>query len=147
MGKSIIRLNEKQFRQVIEESVKSVLNEMDQGVFDNAAKKAKELGQHQRAMRFYDYAATIAKRKAPTTVVDVCSNYITYKTVTEKEWCISAKARSDVKNYTYNVNDFVDEPVPMSLRTTDVRTAKYVADWCNRYSTNKHNFTKNDFIA
>jgi hypothetical protein len=147
MGKNTIRLNEEQFRQVIEESVKSILNEMDQDVYVRAADKAKELGQHQRAMRFNNHAASIARRKAHEYVADVNRNYITYKTVTGKEWTIGTNSRTDEKNYYYNVNDLTENGVPSSLRTTDVRTAKYVADWCNRYSTNKHDFTKNDFIA
>lgn len=147
MGKNTIRLNEEQFRQVIEESVKSILNEMDQDVYTRAADKAKELGQHQRAMRFNNYAASVARRRATDYVADVNRKYITYKTVTGKEWSISANSRTDERNYIYNVDDLAENGVPASLRITDVRTAKYVADWCNRYSTNKHDFTKNDFIA
>jgi len=145
-----IRLNETTLKKIVAESVvkaMKMLNEMDQDVYNRAADKAKELGQHQRAMRFNNHAASIARRRATDYVADVNRNYITYKTVTGKEWTINAKVRTDERNYIYNVNDLAENGVPASLRTTDVRTAKYVADWCNRYSTNKKDFTKNDFIA
>lgn len=52
MKQNTIKLNEAQLKQVIAESVKNVLSELDWKTYVNARDKARERGEHKRAMKF-----------------------------------------------------------------------------------------------
>lgn len=52
MKKNTVKLNESQLKKIIAESVKNVLSELDWKTYANARDKARERGEHKRAMKF-----------------------------------------------------------------------------------------------
>lgn len=50
--KDTVKLNESQLRKIVAESVKNILSEIDWKTYVNARDKARERGEHERAMRF-----------------------------------------------------------------------------------------------
>lgn len=60
--KKVIKLSENDLHNIITESVKRVLNELDSQTYYRAADKARELGQYDRSNNFKNYGNEVQKK-------------------------------------------------------------------------------------
>lgn len=128
-----IRLNEEQLKKVVAEGVKRVLKEISAKTAYAAADKAKERGQNVRALRFRDYAVQAWQRNAPEDVIAVSRNNITYINSQGREVTITSTRMYGFVNNpdTISVEKIAAEGVPSKFRVSNVRVARYLAEWWN----------------
>jgi hypothetical protein len=140
MEKNIVKINESTLRKIVAESVKTVLNEIGdtpagRAMLDRAAGKASDLGRRGQSLAF-----SHGLQKATETAFGEGATYNTYKYSNWKERPIILSVIGpgqvtfpgmDGRNsQTYTLEDVFSRGMEDSLKTTDFKTARKLAKWC-----------------
>lgn len=144
--KKTIKLSTNDLNNIIIESVKRVLNELDSKTYYNAADKASALGQNERGYEFSKYADNRLTNELGANDEEIRFNFNGF---TCPELGLSyLKDRDKLDIYASSQDGFIPlKPGDQKMRIKDRRLIKVILQYFNKYKPDSQYNNKNYWIA